>query len=704
MLSPSATDPVSAKLMLGQRRNWLNGPSAAVAASWLVMATAIAWANQDFLFTAKRSKILASALSIEAMAGPLGLAIVWFLIALLTIHGLLGLAAWSMAKATALAAPRLRVAPLGLTIAWLLLFLILAWLGNATLYPASKFAPEAQWFSTFQVFGLRPVGIAVSFVAVSMTLILSVAASRIVRERATGGSPRMPVRLAALFLPLAAFGSVHGLSIEFESTRQTSAGVGTPSRPPSIILIGIDSLRCDLSLGPSQAAEMPEVEAFLADAHRFTDATTPLARTFPSWVSVLTGRHPVTTNARVNLTPRGLLNVRDTLPSVLASRGYTTVYATDEVRFANIDASYGFHQVVTPPIGAADFLLGKLNDIPLSNLLSSTIASRWLFPHTYGNRAAHVTYRPEAFERLLDEQLRAEAPLFLALHLTLAHWPYSFAGQPYTEAQPTFLRDAYAESLQAVDAQFGRIMRLLEQRGMLDNAIVVLLSDHGEGMGWYSESLMQPIRPIHEVWGSLWGHGTSVMTPHQFQVLLAFRGFGAAATGKGATHLLPASLEDIRPTVMQLAGVRDPFAVDGLSLADAIRGHSTAGLTTHRVRFTETDFNTPSMLKGKLDENGALSEAGMYYEVDPASGWVQLRANRIGEIINAKERAAFDDELLLAALPDGSGGHDYLLTSRRNPFPMRLKQTPDPLENPRAARLWQALHDRYGGELQQLGP
>ena len=61
------------------------------------------------------------------------------------------------------------------------------------------------------------------------------------------------------------------------------------------------------------AARTPNIRRFLDDSRRFSDATTPLARTYGSWVSILTGRHPVTTNARYNLMPRRLVNEGDTL-------------------------------------------------------------------------------------------------------------------------------------------------------------------------------------------------------------------------------------------------------------------------------------------------------------------------------------------------------------------------------------------------------
>jgi hypothetical protein len=102
------------------------------------------------------------------------------------------------------------------------------------------------------------------------------------------------------------------------------------------------------------------------------DVTSPLARTFPAWMSTLTGRHPASTNARFNLMPRAKVEAGDTLADALREAGYSTIYSTDEVRFANIDESYGFERLVTPPIGASDFVLGTANDLPLPNLLSAT--------------------------------------------------------------------------------------------------------------------------------------------------------------------------------------------------------------------------------------------------------------------------------------------------------------------------------------------
>ena len=68
------------------------------------------------------------------------------------------------------------------------------------------------------------------------------------------------------------------------------------SRAPSphiVVILGVDSLRNDLDESRAAARRRRRTsDAFLAGARRFSDATTPLARTYASWVSILTGRHP----------------------------------------------------------------------------------------------------------------------------------------------------------------------------------------------------------------------------------------------------------------------------------------------------------------------------------------------------------------------------------------------------------------------------
>ncbi len=100
------------------------------------------------------------------------------------------------------------------------------------------------------------------------------------------------------------------------------------SESPNIIFLGIDSLRPDYVT----AENAPNVHAFMDDAVHLQDAVTPLARTFPAWISVLTGKHPHTTGAYMNLLPREQIHAGTTLPQLLHEHGYRTYYSMDETR------------------------------------------------------------------------------------------------------------------------------------------------------------------------------------------------------------------------------------------------------------------------------------------------------------------------------------------------------------------------------------
>ena len=194
-------------------------------------------------------------------------------------------------------------------------------------------------------------------------------------------------------------------------------------KKPNIIFIGIDSLRLELI-----EQYMPTLNEQLKVSTVFKNAYTPLARTYPAWVSILTGRHPTNHNARFNLQPEALLSEDNQyLPEQLTQLGYQTIYASDERRFSNVGLAHGFGQVIGPKTGAADFILGKYADFPLLNLLSLAPISKWLLPEVYANRAASHLYHPHQFSQLLGKALTKldGRPLFLSLiHISEPTRPY----------------------------------------------------------------------------------------------------------------------------------------------------------------------------------------------------------------------------------------------------------------------------------------
>jgi hypothetical protein len=392
----------------------------------------------------------------------------------------------------------------------------------------------------------------------------------------------------------------------------------------------------------------------------------------------------------------------------LSARGYTTYYATDEVRFSNIDRSYGFDQVITPPIGAADFLIGRTADLPLSNVVANSPLGAVLLDYLHGNRAVATLYRPETFLSRVRNEFSPRGPVFLAIHLTSAHWPYYHADTPLPSADQgsTGVADVYLESLRTADVMVGDVMRSLQSKGVLDHAIVVILSDHGEalmgpGDALVSETLDGRVKGLREPARVLnWGHGQSVLSPVQFQVLLAFRGFGPAAaklTG-GRDIPYPASLEDVLPTVLDLLDQPVP-TIDGESLAPWLADNGRVPLEARsRIRFTETDIRVAPSADGTIDEDQVAAEAAQLFEVDPNTGWLHLRPAVLPTLMHFKERAALDDRHLLAAMPVAPGRHQYLLLDRISGEGTVLAGRPDETET-RFVRLWDALQAHFPGEL-----
>ena len=576
-----------------------------------LLAACLWWIYREFSVSFTNHPVLPSLRVQEHLSSTLIWGLAAFLFFAWLVHALLGIVAFGLACLTDSALPRHFAVRRSLLVAgWFALLAGLAFAANTTWHPASLFAGDDSAWRLPWIGRPRILWLSLGLALVIQLLVWKAWTGIRRHLHAIAVSMALlAVTLTALLLP---------------PMGRTGAPAIRADRP-NIVIIGIDSLRSDLSLPKHGMAGAPAIRDFLKDARRFLDVTSPLPRTYGAWVSIFTGRHPVTTNARVNLMPRSLVHEGETLPEALRTAGYRTIYATDETRFANFDSSYGFDRMVMPPVGAADFLLGYGGDMPLVNLVAATPFGGLLFPSNHANRGAFVTYRPAHFVRRLAREIEIEGPTFLTIHLTLAHWPYAWAGTR-VPTQPAQYRAAYAEAISEVDRQYEAVMRLLAQRGVLDNAIVVLLSDHGEALGSEDDSMLRQVGTSREIWDSLWGHGTSVMSPHQYQVLLAVRAFGRARLpGPPHNYDLPVTLEDLRPTLEELATGTAPEDVDGVSLVPYMAEPTLATTLESRVRFTETDFNTPRTLAGRYEVSGIVDEAAIFYEIDFASGWVQFR-------------------------------------------------------------------------------
>src|SRR3990167_5882869 len=478
-----------------------------------------------------------------------------------------------------------------------------------------------------------------------------------------------------LFIGLISF-SFSFIYIYFHQPTSTST---LPPKRPNIVIIGVDSLRPDfLSFFGSDRAT-PFFDSFLNQASVFSEAVTPLARTFPSWVSVFTGQYPVENNIRTDLQNQDHVNFQSTLPQILKKEGYETIFATDETRFSNIDHNIGFERIVSPPVGLNDFLLCTFNEFPLSNLLVNTFIGQKIFPYSYANRSVDFTYQPDSFLNLIKPYLKAERtkPLFLSIHFCLSHNPYVWS---QLKAAPLNIQERYAESVIRVDTQVKQFFSLLEDNHLLDHAIVVLLSDHGEALEVPGDRITEkdlfisdhqnkqaipqfyPPSLDEEAVNQSAGHGTDVLGLSQYHTVLAFRLYGFGQE-KVKVYSDEVTLLDIKPTILAFLGLSS-LKSSGSSLVDLISGKIQT--LPKRHLFIESDFTPQSIQTLYPEKRKVMLEGIELFQIDPVTTRLTVKDKMFKMILESKQYAYIYDQWILALYPTNQFHYIPILVNLEN--------------------------------------
>ena len=433
------------------------------------------------------------------------------------------------------------------------------------------------------------------------------------------------------------------LSCTFYITSNQNATAGTnPSfDKPHVIMIGVDSLRSDLL-----HSHMPFLSSQLQGTALFENSYTPLGRTFPAWNSILTGLYPINHGARINLIDESQLTpTSQYLGSALKDQGYKTLFAIDETRFANMGTHQGFDEIISPRMGASDFIVGVMADYPLTNLLSLLPISAWILPEIYANRGVAATYRAEAFSDLLERNIPvATQPSFLAIHFCLAHWPFYFASKyPLDWNYP---EPYYPANLRAIDEQIKSLMTDLENKGYLANSRIIFLSDHGEA--WTEESptftngdTQDTTNALHNP--TVYGHG-STLTSNSNRILLAFKGFQSKALFGNSNKM--ASLADIKPTILTDLDIPNDHPSDGRSLLDI-------NLPEQMSMPVETGTILTVNKDNQLDVEQLRNKMLDRYQLN-SSGLLSIRQDKIAPALQAKINGVRTHNQVLSQFTKGS--------------------------------------------------
>ncbi|KTD62321.1 sulfatase-like hydrolase/transferase [Legionella shakespearei] len=434
---------------------------------------------------------------------------------------------------------------------------------------------------------------------------------------------------------------------------------------PNIIILGIDSL----SPESVNRKNMPFLSQLLESSVQFTNAISPLARTYPAWCSILTGLYTEHHHAEENLVAKNTVDSQASIIWQLNQAGYNTIYATDDRRFNSIDRDFGFQKVIGPKLGVNDVILGSYNDFPLGNLLINFRVSSWLFPYNYSNRASYFSYYPDTFSEKLERDLSLQPknkPVFLAVHFTLPHWPYAWAKSLPEEVNNEFSltkRDKlYQSALRRVDKQFHSFYSYLKNNDYFTDSLVIILSDHGEAL-YYPGSRLTNYQNYQSLLSSRLaeyfknktateldksaGHGSDILSPRQYHSVLAFNIYknGKMLTGTG-TIKTRVALIDLAPTILAFLNMQSAANMDGISLLPSIMNPRQS--VPQRTFFIESGmYPNQDFSKEKAIELGHI-----LFRVNPDNGELELKPNELININNNKLYGVIQGDWILALYPD----------------------------------------------------
>jgi choline-sulfatase len=287
-----------------------------------------------------------------------------------------------------------------------------------------------------------------------------------------------------------------------------------------IILISIDTLRADhLPVYGYRHVKTPAIDALAADGVVFERAYSHAPQTLPAHASLLSGRLPFETGVRDNV-GFAVKGSERLLPQMLRDRGYTTggIVSTYVLRKeTGLNQGFDFFDDEMPPDSPElEIEQGRRNGAE-----SEAIAERWM------------------------EQQRSQR-LFLFLHLYEPHAPYS---PPAEYGEYT----AYDGEIAYADEIVGRLIRYLKSHQLYDGSTIILLSDHGEGLGDHGEQT----------------HGL-FLYDEAIHVPLIVKQAGSTGGGRRIGDIV--QHVDIAPTILDLAKAPVPGNLRGRSLKPVLEG------------------------------------------------------------------------------------------------------------------------------------
>jgi choline-sulfatase len=338
------------------------------------------------------------------------------------------------------------------------------------------------------------------------------------------------------------------------------------AQSPDVFLITIDTLRADhLGCYGYKDVETPTIDSIAADGVRFSAAFTHSPITNTSHTSILTGLLPSVhgvTDFGVPLAPQHV-----TWAELLKKQGYLTAafigaVILDSNQLApGLDRGFDFYDNFPAKTDSKD-RFGRV-ERRAQTVISD--AESWLGQH--------------------PRDAQSSAPRFMWVHLFDPHDPYE-PPPPFSEK---YAKHLYDGEIAYADSQLGHFIATLKKAGVYNDAILIIVGDHGEGLGEHGEDT----------------HGL-FLYDSTLHVPLIVKLPVANHHGEVIDKLVRTT--DILPTVLSLTNIPAPPELSGASLVPLIDGETNAP----RELLGETDYPLRwgwAPIKALREQNAKLIEA-----------------------------------------------------------------------------------------------
>lgn len=394
---------------------------------------------------------------------------------------------------------------------------------------------------------------------------------------------------------------VHASAAALVAASTGRSGMAQPPLPRNILLLMTDQHRGDtLGVAGHPCVQTPNLDRIAREGVTFRCAYSSTPSCTPARAGLLTGlapwRHGMLGYHRVaERYPREM-------PKLLREAGYYTT-GIGKMHYHPQRNPHGFHQTILDESGrveSPDFMSDYRQWFRqvAPDLDPDATGIGWndhrAKPYALPEELHPTRWTGDTAVGFLEDYAREE-PFFLKVSFARPHSPYdpparlmdlyadadipparvgawaernARRGEPYPNdlargdlgaAKPRSARQGYYGNVTFVDEQVGRILRVLEQRGWLEQTLILMTSDHGDMLG------------DHHLWRKTFAYEGSARIP----MLMRWpEGMVAAPRGQVRGELV--ELRDVLPTCLDAAGIpHGEGDFDGRSLVRLARGETT---------------------------------------------------------------------------------------------------------------------------------